>query len=74
MNTPRKWLFAILTILALLNIAYARTQGKVIEQKIIKSSILSRDIKYTIYLPADYETSERTYPVAYLLHGEHNCT
>jgi S-formylglutathione hydrolase FrmB len=26
-------------------------------------------VAYTIYLPADYETSERTYPVVYLLHG-----
>ena len=30
---------------------------------------MSRDVKYTIYLPADYENSERTYPVVYLLHG-----
>jgi enterochelin esterase-like enzyme len=25
--------------------------------------------KYAIYLPPDYETSERSYPVLYLLHG-----
>ena len=35
----------------------------------MKSSVLNRSVKYTIYLPADYETSERTYPVVYLLHG-----
>ena len=27
------------------------------------------DRKYAIYLPPDYETSERSYPVLYLLHG-----
>lgn len=43
--------------------------GKVIEQKTVKSPILHRDVKYSIYLPADYETSERNYPVVYLLHG-----
>lgn len=43
--------------------------GKVLEQKIVSSKILKRDVKYTIYLPADYESSNRTYPVVYLLHG-----
>ena len=27
------------------------------------------DRKYAVYLPADYETSQRSYPVLYLLHG-----
>ena len=27
------------------------------------------DRKYAIYLPPGYETSERSYPVLYLLHG-----
>lgn len=44
-------------------------QGKVIEEQVIKSKILKRNVKYTIYLPADYETANRTYPVVYLLHG-----
>jgi S-formylglutathione hydrolase FrmB len=30
---------------------------------------LNRSVSYTVYLPADYEKSERTYPVVYLLHG-----
>ena len=33
------------------------------------SAILAEDVRYTIYLPADYETSERDYPIVYLLHG-----
>jgi S-formylglutathione hydrolase FrmB len=44
-------------------------QGKVIEEQTVKSKILKRTVKYTIYLPADYETANRTYPVVYLLHG-----
>lgn len=48
---------------------YAQTRGKVIETQTVKSAILKRSVKYTIYLPADYETSQRTYPVVYLLHG-----
>ncbi|MDN3584041.1 alpha/beta hydrolase [Mucilaginibacter flavus] len=43
--------------------------GKVIEEQNVKSDILRHNVKYAIYLPADYETSNRTYPVVYLLHG-----
>ena len=51
------------------NIAVAQNTGKVIEHLIIRSNILSRNVAYTIYLPPDYTTSERMYPVVYLLHG-----
>lgn len=43
--------------------------GKVSEHLAIKSKILGKDVNYTIYLPADYESSHRNYPVVYLLHG-----
>jgi len=49
--------------------ANAQPIGKVFEQKTVKSSILGRDVKYTIYFPADYDYSQRSYPVVYLLHG-----
>lgn len=49
--------------------SFAQIPGKVYEQKKLKSAILGRDVKYTIYLPGDYATSERSYPVVYLLHG-----
>jgi enterochelin esterase-like enzyme len=52
----------------LTTISFAQ-KGKVIEEKTVKSSLMNRNVKYTIYLPPDYETSERTYPVVYLLHG-----
>ena len=48
---------------------FAQTMGKISEGKLVKSAILNKDVRYTIYLPAGYETSERTYPVVYLLHG-----
>lgn len=44
-------------------------QGKIIEQAIVKSNILKHDVAYTVYLPSDYSSSERSYPVLYLLHG-----
>lgn len=44
-------------------------QGKVVESKSFKSLILNREVKYSLYLPPGYETSQRRYPVVYLLHG-----
>ena len=43
--------------------------GKVSDNLALKSNILNMDRKYAIYLPPDYETSQRRYPVLYLLHG-----
>ncbi len=43
--------------------------GKVYDNLSLKSKLLNMDRKYAIYLPPDYETSQRTYPVLYLLHG-----
>jgi len=44
-------------------------QGIVKEKQVIASKILNRDVHYSIYLPSDYNTSDRSYPVTYLLHG-----
>lgn len=43
--------------------------GKVYDHLLLKSKILGADRKYAVYLPPDYETSVRSYPVLYLLHG-----
>ncbi len=43
--------------------------GKVFDNLSMKSEILKMERKYAVYLPPDYETSERSYPVLYLLHG-----
>lgn len=43
--------------------------GKVFDDLSMKSEILNMDRKYAIYLPPDYGSSQRSYPVLYLLHG-----
>ena len=52
----------------LVPVLYAQ-QGKVYDNLSMESNILGMERKYAIYLPPDYETSERSYPVLYLLHG-----
>jgi len=69
MNRSLKNLFLISFGTCLLQCTVAQSQGKVIEEKTVKSTILNKTVKYTIYLPADYDRSERNYPVVYLLHG-----
>lgn len=61
----KKLLFLLLLIPLL-----ASAQGsKVFDNYSLKSKLLNMDRKYAIYLPPDYETSQRSYPVLYLLHG-----
>ncbi len=43
--------------------------GKVSDKLTMQSEILNMERNYAIYLPPDYESSERSYPVLYLLHG-----
>src|SRR3569833_867267 len=43
--------------------------GKVYDDLSVPSKILKMDRKYAVYLPPDFETSPRSYPVHYLLHG-----
>ena len=43
--------------------------GTVDDDASLKSKILDGERKYAVYLPPDYETSQRSYPVLYLLHG-----
>jgi len=43
--------------------------GSVQDDLSMTSEILSSERKYAIYLPPDYESSQRSYPVLYLLHG-----
>ncbi len=49
--------------------SFAQPAGKVLEDEVIKSSILGKNVNYTVYLPWDYDISQRAYPVVYLLHG-----
>ncbi|CAN5376772.1 alpha/beta hydrolase-fold protein [soil metagenome] len=43
--------------------------SKVMDELTLPSKILNGERKYAVYLPPDYETSQRKYPVLYLLHG-----
>ncbi|WP_221284392.1 alpha/beta hydrolase [Mucilaginibacter sp. SP1R1] len=67
MKMIHKWLLLGLMLCA--TATFAQQQGKVIEEETVKSNVLKRNVKFTVYLPADYETANRTYPVVYLLHG-----
>jgi enterochelin esterase-like enzyme len=58
----------VILILSLSSVLSAQT-GKVFDNLSMQSKILNMDRKYAIYLPPDYESSQRSYPVLYLLHG-----
>ncbi|MDB5114580.1 MAG: 1,4--xylanase [Mucilaginibacter sp.] len=64
----KKFVLTCLTLLSGPLMLLAQT-GKVFDNLSLPSKILKSDRKYAIYLPPDYETSNRTYPVLYLLHG-----
>jgi enterochelin esterase-like enzyme len=49
--------------------SFSQTTGKVFDDLSMNSEILGGERKYAIYLPPDYEISQRSYPVLYLLHG-----
>lgn len=42
--------------------------GGTLENCTIQSDILGTEKKFTVYLPDDYDTSDRSYPVMYLFH------
>src|SRR5210317_1478802 len=60
--------FSILLSLLFTVSLFAQT-GKVLESLEFKSNLVDYPVEYSIYLPPDYETSNRSYPVLYLLHG-----
>ena len=60
--------YAVLLVISLSDLLMAQP-GKVFDDLFMKSVILKSDRKYAVYLPPDYETSQRSYPVLYLLHG-----
>lgn len=69
-STMKKTIFILLIFCFGFSITpQAQTGGKVSDNLSLPSKILKMDRKYAIYLPADYESSQRSYPVLYLLHG-----
>lgn len=63
-----KKLITLSLILTFSCILMAQT-GIVKDELTVPSKILKMDRKYAVYLPPDYNTSQRSYPVLYLLHG-----
>ena len=64
----KPFLLTAAVLLLAANLLFAQS-GKVFDNLSLPSKILKGDRKFAIYLPPDYETSQRTYPVLYLLHG-----
>lgn len=60
---------SLLSLCLLLTFSSFAQNGEVYDNLSLKSEILKMDRKFAIYLPPGYETSERSYPVLYLLHG-----
>lgn len=63
-----KYLISLILCLSLMTSVIAQ-KGKVIESLEFKSNLVAYPVKYSVYLPADYDLSQRSYPVLYLLHG-----
>jgi enterochelin esterase-like enzyme len=59
----------MLAVLVTTTFSAKSQSSKVYENLSLPSKILKMDRKYAVYLPASYETSQRSYPVLYLLHG-----
>jgi enterochelin esterase-like enzyme len=58
-----------IALVILMSVMLSAQTGKVMDDLSMTSKILKMERKYAIYLPPDYETSQRSYPVLYLLHG-----
>lgn len=64
-----KLLFTLTSLLITLQLMAQTPKGKVIEGQSLSSKITGYDVNYSVYLPPCYDSSERAYPVLYLLHG-----
>ncbi|MGZ0015275.1 alpha/beta hydrolase [Yeosuana sp. AK3] len=62
-------LLKFISFTVLLSITAHAQTGKVFDKLSHTSKILKTDRNFAVYLPPDYETSQRSYPVLYLLHG-----
>jgi len=64
-----KRLFLYFTLFLFLPLKSYSQTGKVFDNLSLTSKILKSERKFAIYLPPDYDSSQRSYPVLYLLHG-----
>ena len=60
---------SIIFVFLVLTTNVITAQSKVFDNLKMESKILKMERKFAVYLPPDYETSSRSYPVLYLLHG-----
>ena len=58
-----------LLLLFHLAIGFAQNNVRIIESLSLTSKSLKQEVKYSIILPEDYYSSNKSYPVVYLLHG-----
>jgi len=65
----KKILVAAMGLLLFNPLGMMAQSGKVFDNLTLTSKILKSERKYAVYLPPDYESSGRSYPVLYLLHG-----
>jgi enterochelin esterase-like enzyme len=65
----KKICLAFAALFLLCSASLSAQSGKVYDNLSLPSKILKGERKYAVYLPPDYETSARSYPVLYLLHG-----
>lgn len=66
MKMKNRFIMITITLFVIVNVFGG---GKVIESLELNSKILGYTVKYSVYLPEDYDVSKRSYPVIYLLHG-----
>ncbi len=64
-----KNIILLLSINLLINSVAFSQKGTVLDELTMTSKILKSERKFAIYLPPDYDSSKRSYPVLYLLHG-----
>jgi len=64
-----KQFLSVLFVLVATSAIAQNFSGKVIEGQNMASKITNQNVNYSVYLPPCYETSQRSYPVVYLLHG-----
>ncbi len=64
-----KYFLFLQSFFLLISFSIMGQTGKVYDNLTMTSTILNGERKFAIYLPPDYETSQRSYPVLYLLHG-----
>jgi enterochelin esterase-like enzyme len=69
-ETMMKKLAALAFLLLVASATLAQVAHGIVKEGLaLDSKILGTKVRYTIYLPFDYDTSSRFYPVVYLLHG-----